>query len=46
MKQTEYEITCMVGATGSGKTSVAQYITLQNLKKNIQVWSNVPLYRC
>lgn len=44
MKKKDYCITCLVGATGSGKTSVAQYITLQNYNNNIPVWSNVPLY--
>lgn len=42
-KVKQYEITCLVGSTGSGKTSVAQWIVLESNKKNIPVWSNVDL---
>ena len=30
-------------ATGSGKTSVAQYLALDAVRQNVIVWSNVPL---
>ena len=38
-----YEIKCLVGAPGVGKTSVAQWLVLENLKKGIPIWSNVCL---
>lgn len=43
LRKNEYDITCLVGATGSGKTSVAQWLVLYNIKQNKKVFSNVPL---
>lgn len=40
----DYKITCFVGSPGSGKSSTAQYIILDCLKKNKKVWSNMPFY--
>lgn len=41
-----YNIKCLVGSPGCGKTSVAQWLVMQNTKQDIPVWSNVPLTRC
>jgi hypothetical protein len=40
----DYYITCMIGITGTGKTSIAQYLSLEAQKNNIKCWSNMPLY--
>ncbi len=40
----DYRITCFVGSPGSGKTSVAQWLVLDCLKRNEKVFSNVSLY--
>lgn len=40
----EYSITCLVGETGCGKTSIAQKIVLDSKTKGKKVWANVPLF--
>ena len=39
-----YNITCIVGPPGSGKSATAQYLILDCLKQNKKVWSNMPFY--
>lgn len=40
----DYRITCIVGCPGSGKSSTAQYIILDCLKKGKKVFSNMSFY--
>lgn len=39
-----YNITCIVGSPGSGKSATAQYIILDCLKQGKKVWSNMSFY--
>lgn len=42
-KKEQYDVTCIVGLPGTGKTSTAQLIVIDYLEQGKSVWSNVPL---
>ena len=42
-KKGKYAIKCFIGGPGSGKSSTAQYIVMENAKKGLPTWSNFSL---